>query len=562
MLLTSSVLTGVTAGSLVALQSWYLSSAIDGLFLKGHSIVESLPILQIIFWVILARVVFTFLTTWLSGRLAESVKLQLRKLLLEKAGRLGPAWVKRQKTGEITTTFLQGIDALENYFSQFLPQVIQAVVVPLIILVIVFPIDVLTGVVFIVTAPLIPIFMILIGRLAENITGRQWQQLHRMGDFLLDSIKGLKTLLLLGRNDQRLSEIQSVSENYRIKTLNVLKITFLSAFTLEMVATIATALVAVQIGLRLLYGYLDFGESFFILLLAPEFYLPMRNLSMRYHSAMTGIAAARMIYEVLDSPEKKLKKNLHSSSVDLDPGGKEIIFQKVSFRYPDSKQDALSQFDFAFLPGRHYAICGPNGAGKSTILNLLVQFIQPDSGAITIGGNDIRSRSPGDWRRHISYINQKPMLFNANLLENVRMFDSTYSESQVHQALEEAHLDKLVRSLPEGVRTPMLELGIRFSGGERQRLAIARAFLKNAEIVLMDEPTSHLDADLYAELIESIKSLIKERASITVAHHLPLIKMADEILYLGEGKLIDNGTFSALQKKQLLRFDAINGGGS
>jgi len=481
---------------------------------------------------------------------------------LEKAGRLGPAWVKRQKTGEITTTFLQGVDALENYFSLFLPQVIQAVVVPLIILVIVFPIDVLTGVVFIVTAPLIPIFMILIGRLAENITGRQWQQLHRMGDFLLDSIKGLKTLLLLGRNDQRLSEIQSVSENYRIKTLNVLKITFLSAFTLEMVATISTALVAVQIGLRLLYGYLDFGESFFILLLAPEFYLPMRNLSMRYHSAMTGIAAARTIYEVLDSPEKKLKENLHSSSVDLDPGGKEIIFQKVSFRFPDSKQDALSQFDFAFLPGRHYAICGPNGAGKSTILNLLLQFIQPDCGAITIGGNDIRSWSSGDWRRHISYINQRPMLFNATLLENVRMFDSTYSESQVHQALEEAHLDKLVRSLPEGVYTPMLELGVRFSGGERQRLAIARAFLKNAELVLMDEPTSHLDADLYAELIESIKSLIKERASITVAHHLPLIKMADEILYLGQGKLIESGTFSALQKKQLLRFDAINGGGS
>jgi ATP-binding cassette subfamily C protein CydD len=559
-LLPLSVITGVAAGSLVALQSWYLSSAIDGLFLKRLGISESLPMLQAVFWLILIRAVFTFLTNWLSGRLAESVKLQLRKMLLEKVGRLGPAWVKRQKSGEITTTFLQGTESLENYYSLFLPQVIQTVIIPLIILIIVFPVDALTGVVFVVTAPLIPIFMILIGRLAENITGRQWQQLHRMGDFLLDSIKGLKTLLLLGRNDQRLDEIKKVSENYRVKTLNVLKITFLSAFTLEMVATIATALVAVQIGLRLLYGNLDFKESFFILLLAPEFYLPMRNLSMRYHSAMTGIEAANSIFSILDSPETASGHYQLISFVDRDPKGQKIVFQKLSYRYPESNQDVLSQFSFIFLPGRHYAICGPNGAGKSTILNLLLRFIRPDSGSIIVGTNDISLWSSSDWRRHISYINQKPSLFNTTLLENVRLFDPTYSEDQVLNALERASLDKLVRSLPEGLHTQMMELGARFSAGERQRLAIARAFLKNAAIVLMDEPTSHLDAELNEEMLGSIDLLISGRTSITVAHHLPLIKMADEILYMSQGKLIKSGNFSTMQNMKMLTFDTNHGG--
>ncbi len=554
-----TVLTGIVAGSLVALQSWYLSSVIDGLFLQGNGIFETLPMLELVFGVILARTVFTYLTNWFSGSLAETVKLQLRKQLLEKINRLGPAWIKRQKTGELATTFLQGVDALDNYYSLFLPQVIQAAIIPLIILITVFPLDLLSGLVFLLTAPLIPIFMILIGRLAERITGQQWQQLRRMGDFLLDSIKGLRTLLLLGRNDQRLEEIRTVSENYRIKTLNVLKITFLSAFTLELVATIATALVAVQIGLRLLYGHLVFQEAFFILLLAPEFYLPMRNLSMRYHSAMTGMASAKSIFSVLDSPEEAFGNSRHNTSSVIDPREKEIVFNGINFRYPDSKRDALSQFSFTFLPGHHYAICGPNGAGKSTILNLLMQFIQPDSGSLSIGEDNIRSWSPRDWRRHISYINQKPMLFNASLFENVRLFDPSYSEVQVQQALENAHVANLILSLPEGLNTQMLEMGARFSAGERQRLAIARAFLKDAAIILMDEPTSHLDADVYAEMLGTIESLFKGRTSITVAHHLPLIKKADEILYLNQGELIEVGTFAALHKKQI-PIDTTTGG--
>ena len=222
---------------------------------------------------------------------------------MKKIERLGPVWLKRQKTGEVAATCLQGVDALDSYFSQFLPQVVLAAILPLAILLFVLPLDLLTGIVFLITAPLIPLFMILIGRMAASVTERQWKKLSQMSDFLLDSIRGLKTLLLLGRSRQRLSKSVMSANNTALTTLNVLKITFLSAFVLEMVATIATAVVAVEIGLRLLYAQIGFQQAFFILLVAPEFYLPMRNLSMRYHAGMSGVSAAVSIFKLLDTPE-------------------------------------------------------------------------------------------------------------------------------------------------------------------------------------------------------------------------------------------------------------------
>jgi ATP-binding cassette, subfamily C, bacterial CydD len=544
-----SIFMGLAANLLVVAQAWYLSLVINRLFLQNSTISGVLPLLQIILIVIILRAVFTFVNMWLSGSLAEKVKLELRSSLLTKVDRLGPIWLRRQKTGEVATTLLQGVDAIETYFSQFLPQVLLAVALPIIILVVVFPFDLLTGVVFLVTAPLIPIFMILIGRMAEVVTKRQWKRLTEMGDFLLDSIRGLKTLLLLGRSRQRQGEIRQVSEEYRISTLNVLKVTFLSAFTLEMLATIATAVVAVEIGLRLLYGQLDFQRAFFILLLAPEFYLPMRNLSVRYHAAMAGVSAAGSIYKILDTPEFVQLKMITQSKDPCVLTGKEIGFRYVTYRYEDSDLDALDDFNFTFQPGRHYAIVGENGAGKSTLLNLMLQLLQPSSGVIELDGQDIRGWDPHQWRNSISWVSQRPSVFNTSLLENVRLFDSSYSEELVRVALSQARLGDLYDSLPKGLATNLYEMGERFSSGERQRLALARAFLKNGSIILMDEPTTHLDAQLNQEFLESLNRFIENRTTIVIAHHFPLMKLADEILYLRNGKLMESGSFDSLIDK-------------
>ncbi len=546
-LLPFTILAGFIASVLIIFQSWKLSQVIDDLFL-GHSLLaQVLPALRVILAIVLVRAVFTFINDTLAAKLAVTVKSELRSLLLLKIDRLGPVWLKRQKTGEIATTCLQGVDALDSYFSQFLPQVVLSAILPLAILVFVWPLDLLTGIVFLVTAPLIPLFMVLIGRMAAGVTARQWTKLRQMGDFLLDSIRGLKTLLLLGRSGQRLQEIHKVSEQYRLTTLNVLKITFLAAFVLEMVTTIATAVVAVEIGLRLLYAQIGFQQAFFILLVAPEFYLPMRNLSMRYHAGMSGVSAAVSIFRLLDTPEEFPGTSIGNTVDTPFPAEiNRIYVDHVTYAYEGSTAFALRDFSFQFERDTIYALVGENGAGKSTLFHLLMQFLQPSSGKIEVDGVRIQTWSPEVWRSQVSWVGQKPALFNASLLENVRLFDQVYTPNQVEEALENAMLGGLLQRLPQGLETPMLESGVRFSSGERQRMALARAFLKNGSLVLLDEPTSHLDSTLDDEFMLALQKLVKNKTAILIAHNVPLTLLADEVLVLEQGRLVEYGKIPEL----------------
>lgn len=554
------VLSGFAASGLVVIQSWLLSRVIDRVFLSQAKLSDVLPMLKVTLGIILCRALFTFLSNWLAGSLAEKVKHELRKALLQKIDNLGPIWLRKQKTGELATTLLQGVDALENYFSQFLPQVILAAVLPLVILFVVFPLDVLTGIVLLITAPLIPLFMVLIGKMSENVTRRQWNRLRQLGEFLLDSIRGLKTLLLLGRERDRLEEVRSVSDEYRKSTLNVLKITFLSAFTLEMIATIATAVVAVEIGLRLLYGQVDFQTAFFILLLAPEFYLPMRNLSVRYHAGMAGVTAAVSIYKVLDETERYPVMTKAKFQTPPDFSQKKLEVKNVSFSYDQSEIDVLSDVHFSFLPGRQYVLTGENGAGKSTLFNLLLQFLQPDEGTIELEGENITGWDARTWRKSISWLGQRPLIFNTTLLENTRLFDHTFSEQQVEESLKMAGLEDLLQKLPMGLQTPLWEMGERFSRGERQRLAIARAFLKNGSLLLMDEPVSHLDVLSAQKFFAALNTLVMNRTTITIAHHVSTMQLADEILVLHKGLLVQTGTYSDLISRKGFFSDLMKAG--
>ena len=527
---------------MIIFQSWKLSQVINDLFLGHAPLAQVLPALRVILAIVLVRAVFTFINDTLAGKLAGAVKSELRGLLLHKIDRLGPVWLKNQKTGEIATTCLQGVEALDSYFSQFLPQVVLAAILPLAILVFVWPLDLLTGIIFLVTAPLIPLFMVLIGRMAAGVTAHQWTKLSQMGDFLLDSIRGLKTLLLLGRSGQRLSEIHNVSEQYRITTLNVLKITFLSAFVLEMVATIATAVVAVEIGLRLLYAQIGFQQAFFILLIAPEFYIPMRNLSMRYHAGMNGVSAAVSIFKLLDTPEATPQKSIaKSEDTPLPAEINRFYVDRVTYSYEGSTVIALNDFRYQFEREHLYVLVGENGAGKSTLFHLIMQFLQPSSGHIEVDGVGIQTWSPETWRRNISWVGQKPVIFNTSLFENVRLFDQSYTQIQVEEALDNAMLGGLLRRLPQGLETPMLESGVRFSSGERQRLALARAFLKNGSLVLLDEPTSHLDSTLDNDFMLALRKLVRNKTAIMIAHNMALTMLADDVLVMEQGRLIEYG---------------------
>lgn len=542
MLFPLVILCGLLSGSLVIAQSLELSKVISAVFLDGKTLAEVAALLRLFLIIVIIRVLFTILNDTFATAAAVKVKTLLRALVMQKIDRLGPAYTNTQQSGELVTTAIQGIEALDAYYSQYLPQVLLAALLPLIILLVVLPLDWVSGLVFLVTAPLIPFFMALVGKASENETKKQWKALSRLGADFLDTLQGLTTLKLLGKSKSQVRRVEEVSEHYRRATMNVLRITFLSALVLEMLATISTAVVAVEVGLRLLYGQLIFQQAFFVLLLAPEFYQPMRNLGMRYHAGMTGVTASVRIFQLLDEPElvpvQKIETNLPELNL-LQPF--RLTFDRVSFAYPESLTDSVKSIQLDFESGKTYALVGRSGAGKSTLLKLLMRFIEPGEGSIQFNGIDLRNYSVTNWRRQISWVSQKPMLFNTSILENIRLHDLSISEEQVWQALAQAQLADFVISLPDKLYTPMGEWGARLSGGQGQRVALARAFLKNAPLILMDEPTAALDPELEETLTRATRTLVKQRTLITIAHRVSTIRHADEIIVLERGEVIEKG---------------------
>ena len=543
------VIFGLLSGGLVILQALELSKVITGVFLQGKTLVEVKGLLWLFGGIILARVLFTILNDSLANALAVKIKTLLRSQLLQKIDRLGPAYTQSQQSGELVTTAFQGVEALDAYFSQYLPQILLAVMLPLLILGVVFPLDWLSGLVFLLTAPLIPFFMALVGRASEAETKKQWLALSRLGADFLDTLQGLTTLKTMGQSKKQVKRVAEVSDRYRLATMNVLRITFLSAFVLELLATISTAVVAVEVGLRLLYGNLLFEQAFFVLLLAPEFYQPMRNLGMRYHAGMTGVTASVRIFQLLDEtePSRVLVSGEAAPPLDLNRPFN-LTFENVSFAYPQNNGDSLNEIRLRLDSGRSYTLVGHSGAGKSTFLKLLMRFIEPTTGVMALNGVDARSYTLKEWRRQISWVSQKPMLFNTSLLENIRLEDESISEEAVWQALEQAHLVDFAMTLPERLQTPVGEWGARLSGGQAQRVALARAFLKEAALVLLDEPAEHLDADLEAELALSTQELLRQRTVVTIAHRLNTLQQSDQVILLEHGRILEQG-----QPDQLLR---------
>ena len=297
-----TILSGFLAGLLIIGQAYLLSNTVNGVYLEGQTLAEVTPWLQLILVIIAGRAVLTWVNEVSANLVAVHIKTDLRNRLFEHILNMGPAYTRGQRTGELTTAAVEGIEALDAYYSQYLPQLVVTALVPLSILIVVFPIDPLSGVIMLVTAPLIPFFMIMIGRGAEIVTHRQYRTLSRLSAHFLDSLQGLTTLKLFGQSKAHAKNIEKVSNQFRDTTLSVLRITFLSALALELLATLSTAVIAVEIGFRLLYSRMEFLQAFFILVLAPEFYLPLRMLGARFHAGMSGTTAAKRIYEILDTP--------------------------------------------------------------------------------------------------------------------------------------------------------------------------------------------------------------------------------------------------------------------
>jgi ATP-binding cassette subfamily C protein CydD len=545
--LAAAISLGLLAGVLLVGQAYLLSQTVSRVFLDGQDLREVRDLLAGLVVIAITRAAALWAGEITSHHIAGRIKADLRDRLFAHLFALGPAYARGERSGELANTATEGIEALDAYFSQYIPQLALSALIPLIMLIIVFPLDALSGVVLLLTAPMIPFFMVLIGSLASAQSRRQWTQLSRLSAHFLDVLQGLTTLKIFGRSREQAQEIARISEQFRDATMHVLRIAFLSALALEMLATISTAIIAVEIGLRLLYGRMAFDEAFFILILAPEYYMPLRALGARFHAGTAGTASAQRIFEVLSGQPLAVSVQPPVGAYRDTPPI--VEFEAVSYTYADNERAALDGVSFAILPGQKVALVGRSGAGKSTVAQLLLRFIEPTAGRIAVDGQDLNTISPDDWRERIAWVPQMPYLLAASVADNIRLARPDAPLDDVIRAAQQAHADDFIRALPDGYDTPIGERGARLSGGQAQRIALARAFLKDAPILLLDEVTSNLDPETEADIQAAIRELMRDRTGLIIAHRLGTVMDADQIVVLDQGRVVEIGTHRDLSAR-------------
>jgi len=473
-------------------------------------------------------------------RAAAQVKSGLRRRLSAHALRLGPAWLGGQRAGEITALATKGLDGLDAYFARYLPQLMLAVVVPVAVLVRIAFADWISAVIIAATLPLIPVFGILIGWHTRAQTQRQWRLLALLGGHFLDVVAGLPTLKLFGRSRAQIEVIEEVTSAHRKATMTTLRVAFLSALVLELAAALATALVAVEIGLRLLYGHVGYQTALLVLLLTPEAYLPLRNAGGQFHASTEGATAAQRAFEILDTP-LPARTTPAAASADVDLGREDIALRAVSLHYPGRGRPALDEVSLTVRPGEHIVLTGPNGAGKSSLLALLLGLATPASGTITAGSVDMAALPADRWRSQIAWVPQHPHLFTATVAENIALGQPGARREDVVAAARLAGADGFIGRLPRGYDTVLAEGARTLSAGQRQKLALARAFLRDAPVLLLDEPTAHLDPASADRIMAVIDGQLAGRTIILVTHRPPRLGRPARVLTLDHGRLAGLG---------------------
>jgi ATP-binding cassette subfamily C protein CydD len=473
-----------------------------------------------------------------------TVRIELRARLLRHIHALGPAWLQWQAPGALANDVVAGIDALEGYYTRWLPQRALSALLPLAILAVVLPYDWVSALILLATAPLIPLFMILLGKGAQDLSQQQWRQLARLSARFLDTLQGLTTLKLFNASRREAALVARISEAYRESTMKVLRVAFLSAVVLEFLATVSIAMVAVVIGFHLLYGKIEFRYGFFVLLIVPEFYLPLRTLGTHYHARMEAIGAAERIMDVLalPLPPGPAQAGPGSAPQDAAPA---LHFASVSCAYTPG-QTVLHELSFSAASGAITALVGPSGAGKSTVLQLLLGFATPCAGAILIDELALATLPAPAWLAQVAWVPQRAHVFAGSVLDNIRLARRDASLAQVRQAAQQAGAHDFIAALPQGYDTPLGERGAGLSGGEIQRLALARAFLKDAPVVLLDEPSANLDAHSQAHIHDAISRLAHRRTVLLVAHRLSTAQLAQHIVVLDGGRVAQSGTHAQL----------------
>jgi ATP-binding cassette, subfamily C, bacterial CydCD len=587
--LFASVAIGVFSTLLIVTQAWLLADIVARAFRDGRDLAQLKTPLIALLLVVLARATVAWAAELAASRSSARAKSQLRAALLRRVATLGLSNSREQRTGELAILATRGIDALDGYFSLYLPQLILAVIVPIMVVAVVLWNDWISAAIIAFTIPLIPLFMALVGAATKERMDSQFRILERLAGHFLDVVAGLPTLKVFGRAKAQAQAIGEITERYRRAALGTLRITFLSSLILELVATISVALVAVAIGLRLLGGELDLRTALFALVLAPEAYLPLRQLGANYHASAEGIAAAEQVFAVLEEPEapRGTRTDLpggpapaeravvglanpdpagpdpahhdptHHDSVRLDPAHLDpahhdsahhdpprldptqvdIAIEALRVTYPGRSTPALDGVSLTIHAGEVLALVGPSGCGKSTLLGVLLGLVIPARGTVRVGGLDLAELDLDAWRARLAWVPQRPHLFKASIAQNVRLGRADATREEVSAAIDAAGLADVVNRLPDGPDTVLGERGAGLSAGERQRVALARAFLRDAPLLLLDEPTANLDGATEHEVLTALRRLMRGRSVVLVAHRPALVELADRVIELDRSRV-------------------------
>jgi thiol reductant ABC exporter CydD subunit len=524
----ATVLLGGITAALVVAQAWLIANVVSRV-VAGHEVpaqVRTLFVLLLI--VILCRATVGWLGERMADRASASAKSDLRRALVERIAHLGPAGIDRERSGRLVVLATSGIDALDSYFARYLPQLFLAVIVPVTVIVVVLASDWISAVIIAVTVPLIPLFMALVGASTRARMQRQARLLERLAGHFLDVVAGLPTLKVFGRAKAQVAAVRDITDRYRTATMATLKVAFLSSLILELLATFSVALVAVAVGLRLLEGHLTFAAALFVLILAPEAYLPLRALGTNYHASAEGMKAAEDVFEVLEQPLPRA-----GASHDVpDPSRSVLRVVQLDVCYPGRALPALRGVTLAVEPGEVVAIAGPSGCGKSTLLNVLLGLTPIDRGSVRVGEVDLADLDPDAWRARLAWVPQRPHLFARSIAANIRLGNPDATDEQVQTAVTDAGLVGVVARLPRGIETPLGHEGAGLSAGERQRVALARAFLRDAPLLLLDEPTANLDGRTEQGVLAAVRRLMVGRTVVIVAHRPSLLALADRVVHL------------------------------
>ncbi|MEO2266610.1 thiol reductant ABC exporter subunit CydD [Pseudoalteromonas sp. YIC-656] len=551
--LTLSIICGFINALLMIASCYLLAQICHEVMFTGANLASQAHTLWALAALFIGRALLSYASRYLGERSAQRIKHEMRAALWQALAQQ-QSGQQHRAPAELALTLNQGVESLHDYFAKYIPAVAYAALIPFAIIAVVFPIDWKSGLIFVVTAPLIPFFMILIGYKAQDLNEQNWKKLQRMGQFFYDRISGLAQLKLFNNAPEQIERVDTMADQFRLSTLAVLRIAFISTLALEFLATISIALVAVIIGFRLYFGTLDFATGFVVLLLAPEFYMPLRQLGQHYHAKLKGLASADSMMAIL-KPDMDCTPQDSSLShlVDIT----DIRVQDLTFRFANSQKRVLKNIRFQCPQRGLLAIVGPSGAGKSTLMDCMMGIHPSANNSVLINQQPLTTLSVIDYQQKIAWVAQSPTLFSGSIAENIALGQPQVNRQRVREVCADVDMDSFIMSLPHGYDTPIGELGAGLSGGQIQRIAIARALYKSPHILFLDEPTSALDKHSEAVVQHCLERLSENILVVVIAHRLHTLTSATHLLVLRNGELIEQGGYDYLAQDPSTYFHGL-----